>query len=463
MFWDGLLLFGKRIRDLSKGVFFAAKVLSKVEKTGSSIRNILFREYFKKRVEDYKLLNRALHFTLETTRRLNFLDHILKTVLPKVFDEDFPSIIKNLLRIATYQIIFLKEKPEDIADILKPLIVRKLRKNDKISKEEIFTYLFKVESLVKKEKMIHETDHIERLAFTTFHLEWICKYFIDLLGLEDAEKLLQNNNLSKPTWLRVNTLLTNRENVASFLREEGIFVKFDEDFPDVLRAIEDGKTPITLSNPYKEGFVFIQDKASCAVAHILDAKPEDFVIDLCAAPGMKTTHIAQTMKNMGLVIAIDINCYRAKMIKINMKRSGVKNVEILCTDGKTLKLKSGKKADKILVDAPCSGSGTFQTHPEEKWRLTPNKIKKYTLLQENLLSSAINLVKVGGEIVFSTCSLFPEEGEEIITKICNKYPVEVVEKEVGSGKAVKNGWRFYPPETKGFFISKMRKYAEQKF
>ncbi len=455
-------MFGKRIGDLSKGVFFAAKVLSKVEKTRSSIRNILYKEYFKRRVEDYKLLNQALHFALETTRRLNFVDHIIKTVLPKVFDEDFSSVIKNLLRIATYQIVFLEEKPEDVADIIKPLILKKIQKSDKIRKEEIFTYLFKVESFVKKEKMIPKADDIERLAFTTFHPQWMCKYFIDLLGLEDAEKLLRNNNLPKPSWVRVNTLLTNRENVAFFLREEEILVKFDEAFPDVLRIINEEKKPITLTNPYKEGLVFIQDKASCAVAHILDAKPKDFVIDLCAAPGMKTTHIAQTMKNKGLLLATDINCYRAKMIKTNMKRSGIKNVEILCTDGKILKLQPGKKADKILVDAPCSGSGTFQTHPEEKWRLTPNKIKKYTLLQKNLLSSAVDLVKVGGEIVFSTCSLFPEEGEEIVTKICNKYPVEVVEKEVGGGKAVKNGWRFYPPETKGFFISKMRKYAEQK-
>ncbi|MFX0163025.1 MAG: transcription antitermination factor NusB [Candidatus Hodarchaeota archaeon] len=455
-------MFGKRIGDLSKGVFFAAKVLSKVEKTRSSIRNILYKEYFKRRVEDYKLLNQALHFALETTRRLNFVDHIIKTVLPKVFDEDFSSVIKNLLRIATYQIVFLEEKPEDVADIIKPLILKKIQKSDKIRKEEIFTYLFKVESFVKKEKMIPKADDIERLAFTTFHPQWMCEYFIDLLGLEDAEKLLRNNNLPKPSWVRVNTLLTNRENVAFFLREEEILVKFDEAFPDVLRIINEEKKPITLTNPYKEGLVFIQDKASCAVAHILDAKPKDFVIDLCAAPGMKTTHIAQTMKNKGLLLATDINCYRAKMIKTNMKRSGIKNVEILCTDGKILKLQPGKKADKILVDAPCSGSGTFQTHPEEKWRLTPNKIKKYTLLQKSLLSSAVDLVKVGGEIVFSTCSLFPEEGEEIVTKICNKYPVEVVEKEVGGGKAVKNGWRFYPPETKGFFISKMRKYAEQK-
>ncbi len=455
-------MFGKRIGDLSKGVFFAAKVLSKVEKTRSSIRNILYKEYFKRRVEDYKLLNQALHFALETTRRLNFVDHIIKTVLPKVFDEDFSSVIKNLLRIATYQIVFLEEKPEDVADIIKPLILKKIQKSDKIRKEEIFTYLFKVESFVKKEKMIPKADDIERLAFTTFHPQWMCEYFIDLLGLEDAEKLLRNNNLPKPSWLRVNTLITNRENVAFFLREEEILVKFDEAFPDVLRIINEEKKPITLTNPYKEGLVFIQDKASCAVAHILDAKPKDFVIDLCAAPGMKTTHIAQTMKNKGLVLATDINCYRAKMIKTNMKRSGIKNVEILCTDGKILKLQPGKKADKILVDAPCSGSGTFQTHPEEKWRLTPNKIKKYTLLQKNLLSSAVDLVKVGGEIVFSTCSLFPEEGEEIVTKICEKYPVEVVEKEAGGGKAVKNGWRFYPPETKGFFISKMRKYAEQK-
>jgi len=455
-------LFGKKIGDLSKGVFFTAKVLSKVEKTGSSIRNVLYKEYFERGVEDYKLLKQALHFALETTRRYNFLDHIIKIVLPKVFDEDFPLLIKSLLRIATYQIVFLKEKPEDIANILKPLILIKLRKSDKISKEEVFTHLFKVESLIKKEKIIPETNYVERLTYTTFHPEWICKYFIDLLGLEDAEKLLQNNNLQKPTWLRVNTLLSNRKNVASFLREEGVFIEFDEDFPDVLRVIEEGKKPVTLSNPYKKGLVFIQDKASCAAAHILDAKPEDFVIDLCAAPGMKTTHIAQFMKNMGFVLAIDINYYRAKMIKKNMKKSGVKNVEILCTDGRILKLKPGKKPDKILVDAPCSGSGTFQTHPEEKWRLTPSKIEKYALLQENLLSSAINLVKVGGEIVFSTCSLFLEEGEELITKICNKYSVEVVEKEVEGGKVVKNGWRFYPPETKGFFISKMRKYAEQK-
>ena len=164
-------------------------------------------------------------------------------------------------------------------------------------------------------------------------------------------------------------------------------IKAVTDFPDVLRIVEERKAPITLSNPYKLGFVFIQDKASCAVAHILDAKPQDFVIDLCAAPGMKTTHIAQTMKNKGFVLATDINSYRAKMIKINTKRSGIKNVEILCTDGKILKLKPEKKADKILVDAPCSGSGTFQTHPEEKWRLTPSKIEKYALLQENLLSS----------------------------------------------------------------------------
>ena len=238
------------------------------------------------------------------------------------------------------------------------------------------------------------------------------------------------------------------------------FCYFSEGFYTELK----NKKKIILNRLYKEGKLVIQDKASFAVAHLLEPQAHELICDMCAAPGIKTSIIAQLSQNQSKIIANDFSKPRLSVTRQLLRKLNVLNTNLMNSDGIKLPIKFTNFFDKILLDAPCTGSGTFSTNPELKWRQNEGFLHQNLVLQEKLLKSAINLLKSSGILVYSTCSLYPEEGELQVLKILNHFkPMELPKWFSPSYKIdhqqIPGTGRLFPAThyTKGFFVAKFKK------
>jgi len=180
---------------------------------------------------------------------------------------------------------------------------------------------------------------------------------------------------------------------------------------------------ITKFPAYREGLFQIQDEASILVSHLLDPLPGEFVIDVCSAPGGKSTHIAQLMENKGDLLAMDSNKLRLLTVKSNCRRLGIDIVKTRMNNGAILDEKYLKAADKVLIDVPCSGLGVLRRKPDLRWQTyNVKRFEQLTDLQGKILNTASYYLKIGGKLVYSTCSIEPEENEEIVSKFLEKHP-----------------------------------------
>lgn len=222
--------------------------------------------------------------------------------------------------------------------------------------------------------------------------------------------------------LRVNLLKNTRQEAQQILEREGISTIERPYSATALRCSE--KSLITSSKAFQQGLVEIQDEASQCAAHLLQAKPGQCLLDFCAGAGGKSLAIAANMDNKGRLIATDIADWRLKRSKERLKRAGIHNTELrLITSPHDKWLKKQKnRFDGILIDAPCSGTGTWRRHPEQKWRLKPKDLKELNHIQLELLEAASPLVKEGGRIVYATCSILCEENEDIIHGFLVNHP-----------------------------------------
>ena len=287
----------------------------------------------------------------------------------------------------------------------------------------------------------------------------VCRKLENIMGREEAEKLLRANNEIRVTWLRVNTLKISVEKAIRKLEKENIIVEEDKDFPEVLKIIKAEK-PVVTSSLHKRKEVFIQDKGSVAVVHALTPEPGDIILDACAAPGMKTTLMAQHMENKGKIIAVDISPRRIQLLKKMVKSASIKIVYPILGDSAKLKIKN---ISKILIDAPCSSSGVLQSNPDIKVTLTPKRVKRLSLFQKIILQNMLEVLEENGILIYATCSVLPEEGEGQIDAFFNKVKLETPKilgtKGYSNFKCATFVKRLFPHihDTSGFFISKMLK------
>ncbi len=293
--------------------------------------------------------------------------------------------------------------------------------------------------------------------------EWFYKRVIDLLGEEEGINLLKS--LSKRIWwVRINTLRADEDKVIKELEREGVELVRDKDYSFMLKIIKSPK-PIRLLKPVKEFKVVLQDKASAAVIEALHPEPNDYIVDLAAAPGMKTSLIMMMTENRARVIAVDVSLKRLLIMKGLLKKLGVdlSRVHLVLSDGVVFSI-SGN-VDKVLLDAPCSNSGAVSKDPALKFLVTKEKVNKHSILQRKLL---LNALRISHYVIYSTCSLMPEEGEYVVDYVIRKVgSVGLVRPiEWGSlGYAVvdESIWRFvtrlmpHKHETEGFFIAKLLK------
>ena len=242
--------------------------------------------------------------------------------------------------------------------------------------------------------------------------DWMDELGVKELGEAIWSKELAAQNEQAKVILRVNKLKTTKEKLRAILMDLNIETEFHVEYPDALILTE--RANVFLTDAFKEGFFEVQDASSQLVAYFLDVQPGMRVVDTCAGAGGKTLHLASLMENKGQLIAMDLYESKLKQLKIRAKRNGAFNIEPRVIEStKTIK-KLHEKADRVLIDAPCSGLGVLKRNPDSKWKLQPEFIENIKKIQAEVLENYSKIVKPGGKLVYATCSILPSENQEQI-------------------------------------------------
>jgi len=297
------------------------------------------------------------------------------------------------------------------------------------------------------------------------------RYF-QFLGVDQTKQLLEANEKPLTPSIRVNTLKIDKNTLVARLERKGLKL-------DPLDWISYGfkvkKTPFNLgsTHEYLQGYYYLQSVATMLPSLILDPKPNEVVIDMCAAPGGKATHLAQIMSNGGNLILIERNKKRIPALETNIRRMGVYNSIVINEDAVNLQ-KMDIKVDKILLDAPCTGEGLIRQDPSRKKSKQMKDINKMSTIQRHLLESGLKSLKTGGELLYSTCSIGPEENEIVVNDILNSlsdYKISEVPHDYGEngftevyGKFLRDDLKYskriYPHvhDTIGFYMCLIKKF-----
>ena len=297
------------------------------------------------------------------------------------------------------------------------------------------------------------------------------KRYINFLGLEETIKLLDANELPLKQSIRVNTLKIHPEELKKRLDKKGFELETLEWISYGFKILKEAINLGSL-HEYLQGYFYIQNIVSMLPAIILDPQPDNIVIDMCAAPGGKATHLAQLMNNQGSLILIERNRKRIPALEMNLRRMGVINSIVLNFDAQDL-YKLDVKADKILLDAPCTGEGLVREDPTRKRSKTLADINKMAKMQIKLLDAGLKALKPGGELLYSTCSIAPEENELVLHHTLQNnsdYSIIKMKEDYGVNgyinvfgltlrEDIKLSQRFFPHlhDTIGFFICLIRR------
>jgi 16S rRNA (cytosine967-C5)-methyltransferase len=244
--------------------------------------------------------------------------------------------------------------------------------------------------------------------------DWMDKLGVKELGEKVWAKEITAQNQPAKVILRVNTLKTTKEKLKAILMDLNIETEYLKDQPDALVLKE--RANVFLTDAFKQGFFEVQDANSQLVAAFLDVKPGMRVVDTCAGAGGKTLHIASLMENKGQLIAMDLYESKLKQLKLRAKRNSAFNIEYRIIDSTKVIKKLHEKADRVLIDAPCSGLGVLKRNPDAKWKLQPEFIDNIRKVQSEVLENYSKIVKPGGKLVYATCSILPSENQEQVQR-----------------------------------------------
>lgn len=308
------------------------------------------------------------------------------------------------------------------------------------------------------------TKDSKALANRYSYKEWIIGRFLHYVP--DVYEFLEKMDRPPQPYIRVNSIKTTKKELRTRLTDRGF--KLEDSVVEDVFAVKEAPYPIGATPEYLLGYYYIQDLSSCISVVAMDPQENETNLDMCAAPGGKTTYIAQKMKNTGLLVAMESNKKRMNSIIFNLNRCGVINTCVYNLDAlKASEL--GLQYDKILLDAPCTCEGVIPKDVDRKKSHTPKDIEYCSTKQIKLIDTAISLTKSGGIVVYATCSFAPEENEMIVDYVLQKYDVEILPIKYGSegltrfadqkfDTRVKNTRRFYPHlhNTLGFYIAKIK-------
>ncbi len=397
----------------------AIEILNRVE-DGKAFAEPLLDQYLAtdllEDTRDRGLLTELVYGTL---RMRGFVDWVLAQFLQKDLTANDTGL-RNILRTALYQIFFTDKIP-DHAIVNEAVELTKSADPGKVTLTNAIlrNVLRRNEELPFPER---RQDFRSYLTVLHSHPTWLVDRWVRQLGEEEALSLCQANNTVAPMVLRANKLQTSRERVMEAMSREGIKVEKTAYATDGIIVREAGKS-LRDTVTYRQGLFQVQDEASQMIARLVNPAAGETILDLCAGMGGKATHLAEIMENQGIIVAIDLRKSKLRQLQELAKRLSVRIIEPVAADATAdLDMVDHKSCDRVLVDVPCSGLGTLRRCPEIKWRLTPEILQSNTRLQKKLLERAGNYVKPGGRLVYSTCSIMPEENEDIVASFLATHP-----------------------------------------
>ncbi len=337
-----------------------------------------------------------------TLRQREEIDQIIR----ESFNGDFSSlnlVIKNALRIAVYQYLFLDRIP--IYAIV----------NEAVN----FGHTIKEKGLINA--VLRGIIRNKRVQQLREPRAWIFRKIIDAYPVE-GEKVIESFKIRPRPYIRINRLKSTVQEVEVKLKELALEFKEANWFPEFKAVNHLGS--IINSSIMKDGFISIHDEAQGLVCHLVAPKSGELIVDLCSAPGSKTTYLSELMQDKGEIIAVENNGSRMKLVLENILRLGINSVRAVLADGRNYSIET---VDKVLIDAPCTNSGVIAKRPEVKDRVNKTVIKRLTKLQYDLLVNAGKFLKIGGSLIYSTCSILPQENEEIINAFLQGHANFVIE------------------------------------
>ncbi len=374
-------------------------------------------------------LDRALATELcyGVLRRRGTIDYYLDQVSARPTGRIDPPLL-DVLRLGAYQLLFLDRIPEHAAVSEAVAAARRLGEGQASFTNAVLRGLLRRRSELRLPS--RETDPVRFLAAAGSHPTWLVERWVSRYGLEEAEALCRADNEPAPLSLRANTLKASGKQVSEVLGAAGIRVRSGSLAPEALvvegqaKGVGDGKSAGGVESwpGFAEGLFYVQDESSMMVARALSPEPGMRVIDACAAPGGKTTHLAQLMRDQGTVVANDVSERKLALISENLARLGVRSVQTVLGDASALAGRFAGWADAVLVDAPCSALGVAGRRPDVRWRVKPEDLAGLAAEQARILGSMAACVKPGGVMVYSVCSLEPEEGVGVIRAFLQGHP-----------------------------------------
>ncbi|MGE5796038.1 MAG: 16S rRNA (cytosine(967)-C(5))-methyltransferase RsmB [Ignavibacteria bacterium] len=404
-----------KIKDLYEGVRgLAVKILNRVERTDAYLERLLDNEMRNSELSgpDKALLYEIVHGVV---RWMGRLDWILNGFYKGQFSKAIPNL-KNGLRVALYQILFLDKIPDYAAVNEAVEFVKKLQGQKPADLTNAI-----LRNIIKSKNAIRYPDSNEDLvgylsAYYS-HPSWMVKRYLARFGSENTEKLLNANNEKPYLTLKVNLLKVNPEEFKSKLSSVNLKFIPGKYLPEFFKL--QNLTNITAWEFYGTGYFNVQDESAGLACRLLDVKPGQRVLDLFAAPGGKTAYIAGLMQGHGEIVAVDRFESRLNILRQNIKRLGIECVKTVEADAMEFK---ESEFDRVIADVPCSGTGTLSKKPDIKWKRDLLDIQKLAVMQYNYLCKASELVKKDGILIYSTCSIEPEENFEVVKKFLENNP-----------------------------------------
>ncbi|MCC3865833.1 16S rRNA (cytosine(967)-C(5))-methyltransferase RsmB [Terrisporobacter petrolearius] len=431
----------------------AYKVLLDIEKN-KNYSNMAINKHFK----DVKLSNQdrglATEIIYGVIENKYYIDYMIDK-LSKVKTNKMEIYVKTLLRMGIYQIMFLNSI-SDYAAVNETVNLAK-KKNSKVS--GFINGILR--NVIRQKETIGEIkikDDIDYLAVKYSYDKWMIRNWMIHFGKDFTKELLEANGQRPSIYLRTNTLKITRDELIEKLEQQNVKASKVNVVDEAIKV--ENLKDIENNILYKEGLFTIQDISSMLVGKVMNPKEKSLVLDVCSAPGGKTTHIATLMKNTGQVVSRDIYEHKLKLIKASSKRLNLTNVDVQEFDGLSLDKDSIGKFDYVLADVPCSGLGIIRRKPEIKYK-EKEEFRDLPPIQKKILENASKYVKKGGTLIYSTCTIQDNENIDVINEFLQKNknfelaPIDEVKVDLDNQE--KGYMKIYPNvhEMDGFFISKL--------
>ncbi len=421
-----------------------------------AIRNTLEKyQYLPK--QDRAFITRVCEGTIECMLKLDYIIEQFSSV--KV--EKMKPVIREIIRSGVYQLLYMDRIPDSA--VCNEAVKLAQKKGFYSLKGFVNGVLRNVAR--NKENITYPplTQPIAYLSVKYSLPAWLVEKWVLEYGFEQTEYMAADFMEDKPTTIRCVQYMINTEVTIQRLKEQGVTV-LKAPYLDYAYYISDYNY-LSMLNVFKMGCIMVQDISSMLVAEVAAPKKTDYVIDLCAAPGGKSLHVADKMMGYGTVEARDLTEYKVELIEENIKRLNVINVRAVCQDATVFDRNSIEKADIVLADVPCSGYGVIGKKTDIKYKVTAQKQEDLIILQRKILHNASSYVKIGGTLVYSTCTIGREENENNIEWFVKNYPYELeslnpyLPKEL-TGETTEKGYLQLLPgvhKTDGFFIARLKR------